>query len=44
MYKQIDGVATGSLFGPALANIFVAYQEKNYLLTKSTFNLFQICG
>ena len=27
MHRQIDGVAMGSLFGPALANIFVGYQE-----------------
>lgn len=29
MYKQIDGVAMGSLLGPALANIFVGYHEGN---------------
>ena len=27
MHRQIDGVAMGSPFGPALANIFVGYQE-----------------
>ena len=28
IYRQIDGVAMGSLLGPALANIFVEYYEK----------------
>ena len=28
MYKQTDGVATGSPLGPALANIFVGYYEE----------------
>ena len=32
MYKQIDGVATSSLFGPALANIFVGYQEEKLFI------------
>ena len=27
MHRQIDGFATGSPLGPALANIFVGYQE-----------------
>ena len=27
MYRQIDGVAMSSPFGPALANIFVGYYE-----------------
>ena len=27
MHRQIDGVAMGLLLGPALANIFVGYQE-----------------
>ena len=27
MYRQIDGVAMGSPFGPTLANIFVGYYE-----------------
>jgi len=28
MYRQIDGFAMGSPLGPALANIFVGYQEE----------------
>ena len=32
MYKQIDRVAMGSPLGPALANIFVAYQEKKLFI------------
>ena len=28
MYRQMDGVAMGSPLGPALANIFVGYQEE----------------
>ena len=28
IYRQIDGVAMGSLLGPALANIFVGYYEE----------------
>ena len=27
MHRQVDGIAMGSLLGPALANIFVGYQE-----------------
>ena len=27
MYKQLDGMAVGSLLGPALANIFVGFHE-----------------
>ena len=30
-YKQIDGVATGSLLGPALANIFICSFENKWL-------------
>ena len=32
MYKQIDGVALGSPLGPALANIFVGYQEEKLFI------------
>ena len=32
MYKQIDGVAMGSPLGPALANIFVGYQEEKLFI------------
>ena len=32
MYKQIDGVAMGCPLGPALANIFVAYQEEKLFI------------
>ena len=31
VYKQIDGVAMSSSFGPALANIFVGYYQ-NFLI------------
>ena len=30
IYKQIDGVAMGSLLGPILANIFVGYLESEF--------------
>ena len=30
-YSQIDGVTMGSLLGPTLANIFLFYQESNWL-------------
>ena len=29
--KKIDGVAIESLFGPLLANVFLAYHEQNWL-------------
>ena len=32
MYRQIDGVAMGFLFGPALVNIFAGYQETKLFL------------
>ena len=32
IYKQIDGVAMGSPLGPALANIFVGYQEEKLFI------------
>ena len=32
MYKQIDGVVMGSPLGPALANIFVGYQEEKLFI------------
>ena len=28
LYKQIDGVGMGSLLGPTLPNVFLAYHEK----------------
>ena len=28
LYKQIDGVAMGSSFGPSLPNAFLSYHEK----------------
>ena len=31
LYKQIDGLAMGSPLGPALANPFLVYHEKNWL-------------
>ena len=31
-YKQHDGVAIGSPLGPTLANVFLCYHEKNWLL------------
>ncbi len=31
-YKQIDEVAMGSPLGPTLANSFMAYHERNWLL------------
>ena len=27
MYRQVDGIAMGSLLGPTLANIFMGYLE-----------------
>ena len=30
IYKQMDRVASGSTFGPALANIFVEYHEEKF--------------
>ena len=32
MYKQIDGAAMGSLLSPALANIFIGYQEEKLFI------------
>ena len=31
LYKQIDGVAMGSPFGPSLANAFLCHYEKIWL-------------
>ena len=31
LYKQVDGVAMGSLLGPTLANAFLVHFEKNWL-------------
>ena len=31
LYKQINGVAMGSLLGPTLANIFLGYHERRWL-------------
>ena len=32
LYKQVNGVAMGSPLGPILANAFLVYFEKNWLL------------
>ena len=51
MYRQIDGVAMGSLLGPAMTNIFVGYYESKlfneiskptvyYRYVDDTFSLF----
>ena len=42
MYKQTDGVAMGSLLGPALANIFAGYYE-NKLFASVTKLLLCTC-
>ena len=31
MYKQIDGVSTGSLLGPTLTNVFLCFQKQIWL-------------
>ena len=40
MYKQIDGVAMGSPLGPALANIFVRYQEEKLFIDNNPFLIY----
>ena len=50
MYKQVDGVAMGSAFGPALASIFVGCYEnklfqtinKPFFYTRSVDDTFSI--
>ena len=32
MYRQTDGIAMSSPLGPVLANIFVGYNEINFLI------------
>ena len=40
MHRQIDGVAMGSPFGPALANIFVGYSKFKLFQTTSEPELY----
>ena len=42
MHRQIDGVAMGSLLGPALANIFVGYYESKLFQTTSKPEMYSI--
>lgn len=46
MYWQIEGVALGSLLGPALANIFVGFHKVRFALwlTLSFYCIASVCG
>ena len=41
MYTQIDGVAMGYPFGPALANIFVGFYETKLFSDKNEPHIYQ---
>ena len=43
MYRQTDGVVMGSLLGPALANIFVDYQETKLFLNVKKPLIYYCC-
>ena len=44
MNRQIDGVAMGSLRGPALDNIFFGYYETISYYPQASLNVLQVYG